>query len=398
MVDPFRIGGYDYDFVDPVPEDLECAICLFPVRDPEQTRCSCAKLYCHSCLSRQKVITGKCPTCREPLDSFPDGASARRVRRLVVKCSNKNCSWQNELGNLDEHLGRCEYALVRCSLGCGEEVPRGELSSHIEGTCILRRFECPHCGATGTYLHVTGEHLEQCPRVKVACAKPGCGLMVERGDMETHLYECGKEKLQCGYAIVGCGYVSIKERLERHTKDAVDTHLALAMEAFSPRHVAPVVLRIQNFDTQGPSKFWTSPAFYSHALGYKMCLRVNSNGYGEGKGTHISVYVSLMRGENDERLTWPLRAIFRVALLNQLDNSGHFEKQIVMDSNEIKKYNSRVKDAERSSFPWGEPKFMSHAELLDGDGGAKYCANSTAFFQVGVEILPACKPWLMAIN
>lgn len=394
MADLLNIGGYDCDFVDPVPEDLECSICLLPVRDPEQTRCACAKLYCLSCLSRQKVVTGRCPTCREQLDSFHDGASARRVKRLLVKCSNKSCPWKNELGNLGEHLDKCEYTMIPCTRGCGEDVARGELRAHLEGSCILRQYECPHCSTSGTYRDVTGVHLEECPRVKVTCAKPGCGLMIERRDMESHLYECGKPKLQCEYAIVGCGYVGIEERLKEHMAAAVHSHLALAMEAFKPRHVAPVVLRMQNFDIHGSNKFWTSPPFYSHASGYKLCLRVNPNGYGEGKGTHVSIYVSIMRGENDDSLMWPLRAKFRVALLNQLDDSGHFEKHFVMDSNESKKYNSRVVDVERSPNPWGEPTFMSHEELVDG----KYCVNKIAFFQVGVEILPACKPWLMAIN
>lgn len=398
MEDSLSTGGYDYDFVDPVPEDLECAICLLPVRDPEQTKCSCAKLYCHSCLSRQRVMTGRCPTCREPLGSFPDGASARRVRRLLVRCANKSCSWKNELASLGEHLGRCEYAMVLCSMGCGEHVVRGELSTHLDSSCILRQYPCPHCNVTGTYLVMTGPHLDECPRMKIACSKPGCELMVERRDMESHLYECGKPKFQCEYAIVGCGYMGIEVYMKDHLKEAVHSHLSLAVEAFRFHHVAPVVLKMETFDIQGPSKFWTSPPFYSHTSGYKLCLRVNASGYGEGKGTHVSVYVSIMKGENDDRLAWPLRAKFRVALLNQLDDSHHFERHFVMDTNESKKYNRRVKDAATSPNPWGEPTFISHKELLERENGAMYCDDNTAFFKVGVEVLAACKPWLMAIN
>ena len=38
----------------------------------------------------------------------------------------------------------------------------------------------------------------------------------------------------------------------------------------------------------------------------KMCISVNANGNGDGKGTHVSVYAYLMKGENDDLLTWPL--------------------------------------------------------------------------------------------
>ena len=44
-----------------------------------------------------------------------------------------------------------------------------------------------------------------------------------------------------------------------------------------------------------------SPPFYSHPHGYKLCLRVYANGHGEGKDTHISIFVSLMRGEEWSR-------------------------------------------------------------------------------------------------
>ena len=35
-----------------------------------------------------------------------------------------------------------------------------------------------------------------------------------------------------------------------------------------------------------------SPAFYTSPKGYKMCICVDANGYGEGKDTHVSVYAS----------------------------------------------------------------------------------------------------------
>ena len=43
-------GGYDYDFVDEVPERLTCQICFKPFRDPHLVVC-CGKHYCGSCLT-----------------------------------------------------------------------------------------------------------------------------------------------------------------------------------------------------------------------------------------------------------------------------------------------------------------------------------------------------------
>ena len=52
---------------------------------------------------------------------------------------------------------------------------------------------------------------------------------------------------------------------------------------------------------------WYSPPFYTHTHGYKMCIRVYANGNGDGAGTHVSVYLVLMRGIFDDDLKWPLQ-------------------------------------------------------------------------------------------
>ena len=55
------------------------------------------------------------------------------------------------------------------------------------------------------------------------------------------------------------------------------------------------------------SDTWYSLPFYSHIGGYKMCFRVDANGVVDGAGTHVSVFVYLMRGEYDYDLLWPFK-------------------------------------------------------------------------------------------
>ena len=47
--------------------------------------------------------------------------------------------------------------------------------------------------------------------------------------------------------------------------------------------------------------------FYTHPPGYKMCLRVDPNGYGDGKGTHVLIFTILMKRSYDDHLKWPFR-------------------------------------------------------------------------------------------
>ena len=62
-----------------------------------------------------------------------------------------------------------------------------------------------------------------------------------------------------------------------------------------------------------------------------MCLRVEANGYGSGKATHVSVFVCLMRGEYDDQLKWPFRGDITIQLLNQSRDEGHWEKTFAFD-------------------------------------------------------------------
>ncbi|XP_074622762.1 TNF receptor-associated factor 2-like isoform X2 [Acropora palmata] len=60
-----------------------------------------------------------------------------------------------------------------------------------------------------------------------------------------------------------------------------------------------------------------SPCFYTSLYGYKMRARLYLNGDGMGRGTHVSVFFALMRGEYDATLRWPFRQKVTIMLLDQ---------------------------------------------------------------------------------
>ena len=60
-----------------------------------------------------------------------------------------------------------------------------------------------------------------------------------------------------------------------------------------------------------------SAPFYSSRYGYKMCLRLYMDGDGSGKGTHLSFFLTIMRGEYDALLTWPFKQAVTLMLLDQ---------------------------------------------------------------------------------
>ena len=65
-----------------------------------------------------------------------------------------------------------------------------------------------------------------------------------------------------------------------------------------------------------------SPIFFTNRAGYKVCVRIYLNGDGMGKGTHISLFFVIMRGQYDAILSWPFKQKVTLMLLDQ-NNREH---------------------------------------------------------------------------
>ncbi|KAJ8285629.1 hypothetical protein GJAV_G00029060 [Gymnothorax javanicus] len=60
-----------------------------------------------------------------------------------------------------------------------------------------------------------------------------------------------------------------------------------------------------------------SPAFYTARYGFKVCMRLYLNGDGVGRGTHISLFFVVMKGEYDALLSWPFKHKVTFSLVDQ---------------------------------------------------------------------------------
>ena len=129
------------------------------------------------------------------------------------------------------------------------------------------------------------------------------------------------------------------------------------------------------------SEQWFSEPFYANPEGYKMCLRVDPNGSDDGRGTHVSVYVTLMQGEHDDRLKWPFRGDITIKLLNQETDAGHWEKTIPFDDTAGDDVAGRVIEWRgRARKGWGIHKFIAHAKL--STKGSEHVRNNCLHFQI----------------
>ena len=127
--------------------------------------------------------------------------------------------------------------------------------------------------------------------------------------------------------------------------------------------VPPFEFTMRDFEQQKTNNdSWYSPSFYTNARGYRMCLRVDANGNGSGKGTHTSVYVHLIRGQWDNYLKWPFRGDITIHVLNQIEDKEHYEKTINFTDNTPDDTAGRVTTGERAKGR-GWPRFISHHAL-----------------------------------
>ena len=79
----------------------------------------------------------------------------------------------------------------------------------------------------------------------------------------------------------------------------------------------PEISRRRREAVTGKTVSLYSAPFYTSRHGYKICLRLYMNGDGTGKGTHLSFFVTLMRGEYDALLPWPFRQAVTLTLMDQ---------------------------------------------------------------------------------
>ena len=89
---------------------------------------------------------------------------------------------------------------------------------------------------------------------------------------------------------------------------------------------------------------------------------VDANGFGRGKGTHVSVYVHLMRGEFDDLLKWPFCG--EVTMQLKKTDPPHYERFLSL--NEKTPNGCVCKPTKERNPGRGYHEFISHADLYAG--------------------------------
>ena len=374
-----------FNFITEPPKNRFCPICFDLLTEPYLS--DCGHHVCCQC--RTRLLTSnnnECPECREP-----DALSSARLNKflqreindLKVRCQHhrEGCKWTGEVRDLQNHLDpdkkKCSYILQPCSLGCGAKIRRGVMRDHMKKHCPKRQITCQYCSSySSSYDIVTTKHLQICLQAPVTCPY----YCKKVGITRKHIIdECPLQVISCPFTSAGCTVKLPRNEMEKHEDTAMRQHLRLLLkklhlnqETSTPPtppflyNQAPMEFIISDYhEKKEANELWYSSPFYTHNRGYKFRLQVYPNGGGKGRGSHLSAFGQLMRGEYDNELEWPFEGDIRVELLNWRADKNHPVHIIKLNrlNDDDGTFTSRLTDRETAPS-FGVPQFISLTDLV----------------------------------
>nr|XP_054758396.1 TNF receptor-associated factor 3-like [Lytechinus pictus] len=120
-----------------------------------------------------------------------------------------------------------------------------------------------------------------------------------------------------------------------------------------------------------------SQPFYTSRFGYKMCARIYLNGDGIGKGTHVSLFFVVMKGDYDALIPWPFSQKVTLMLLDQETGRRHLSDSFRPDPTST----SFQRPSTNMNIASGCPLFVSQSVLKD----PAYVKEDTIFIKVVVD-------------
>jgi len=147
---------------------------------------------------------------------------------------------------------------------------------------------------------------------------------------------------------------------------------------------------MSNFNEMKNNQKWYSDPFFAFWKGYKMRLLVDANdtnGDNEVKGTRVSIFLYLMKGPYDDELEqsghWPLKGMFKVELLDQVNDGKYTVFLPAFDKNNSRTY--RIIEGDMVLAKWVAD--ISHEDILHSN----YLKHDSLYFMISYQSFSASK-------
>ena len=140
------------------------------------------------------------------------------------------------------------------------------------------------------------------------------------------------------------------------------------------------VPNIQQKKTAPANVLYSRPFYTDQNGGYKLCLFLYMDGDGSGKGTHLSFFLTLMKGEYDALLSWPFVQNVTLMLVDQRQRQQHIAKWFQPDPELFDSYQKPSVHSEMN-VAVGYPKFAP-VSILEN---TSYVKDDTMIFQCLID-------------
>ncbi|KAM7441509.1 hypothetical protein ABFA07_009397 [Porites harrisoni] len=414
-------------FIFPLQEKHKCPICQSVLRYPVQFE-ECGHRVCSSCFAElEREENPRCPVNQTPIDKDKasiDKAFNNEILALDVKCKNHEwgCKWEGEFKNYQDHYSNCEYAEILCQNDCGAKFQKRFLQKHLDKDCPKKIIACPYCDERHLREDKKAHLAEECPKLPLPCPnKCDKKLEIPRDELDKHIEEdCPKTKMMCEFESIGCTHRCSREKMPKHYKSNMIEHVRSIFLKINEQDErlekhenmlqenadlikgvdkrvgdlekianSQLIWRIEDYTRKlkeakaGNGDTLFSPTFTTSKHGYRLCASVCLNGDGKGKGSHMSVFISVLRGAFDALLKWPFDYRVTFYLLDQ--DQDHTQRKHIKFSikpnpcPENEPFLGRPKLEKNASF--GGAKFAKHDEIETRN----YLKDDTIFLKISVD-------------
>ena len=218
---------------------------------------------------------------------------------VFLPCPNL-CGVTCKRGLMEDHMAKCRLEEVVCEftgVGCDAKFNRKEQREHS------KRNTHKHLTITAAAAVKMKEQLheqEQRSQQQILKLENTLQTLEQVIKLQEKKIEEMEQKFEQLLKESDQNKVALKEITE-----CIDLKRTFEMENFSKEKAK------DEYDD------WYSPAMYTHVGGYKFCIGIDANGYGDGHGKAIHVNIWAMPGKYDHQLKWPAQATFTIELLHQ---------------------------------------------------------------------------------
>jgi len=147
----------DFILINNISDEYKCTICRKILINACNSPCGCR--FCSHCINHYlRLSDSHCPgeleSCKEELINFDkdiqiDRAINTRITKLLAKCPEESCDFQDELRKIEDHLRVCEVRTTKCPyfhIGCVEEImPSINIDKHMQESNISHIKQLMDC-------------------------------------------------------------------------------------------------------------------------------------------------------------------------------------------------------------------------------------------------------------